>query len=91
MSKNPEITFQESLKVATFLGGFTIGILTFLITLDMPKDISNVTINGTINGTTNGPISFLGYPMNITEYKEILITLTGIVATSLIISVFIMK
>lgn len=68
------LTFQKSLTVATFLGGFIIGVLTFLIQLDADKlkDIQ-------------GLIPFLP---SLEDYKDLLIAIAGIAGTLLILSVF---
>lgn len=43
MSSNRQIRVEQSLTVAIFLGGFTLGVLTFLFPLNMPTE--KVSIN----------------------------------------------
>ena len=70
-----ELTFEKSLTVGTFLGGLTIGVLTFLFQVD----------EGNLQDKE------LPFSLTPADYKKILIFVAGIAATFLILSVFAIK
>jgi hypothetical protein len=69
------LNFEKSLTVGTFLGGLTIGVLTFLFQVD----------EGNLQNTE------LPFSLTPADYKKILIFVAGISATLLILSVFAIK
>lgn len=81
MSNDEWLTFEKSLTVATFLGGFALGVLTFLIQLDI-NDLQG------LEKLQNLRVSFLPSPQG---YKEMLIAIAGMAGALLILSVFAIK
>jgi hypothetical protein len=69
------LNFEKSLMIATFLGGITIGVLTFLFQIDEEKL----------------PQIDAPFVSNSGDYKGMLIFVTGIAGTLLILSVFAIK
>lgn len=69
------LNFKESLTVGTFLGGISIGVLTFLFQVE-EENIENTE---------------LPFSLTAADYKKILIFVAGIAATLLILSVFAIK
>jgi hypothetical protein len=82
MSNDEWLTFEKSLTVATFLGGFALGVLTFLIQLDVND------LQGLEKLQKNLKVSFLPSPQG---YKEMLIAIAGMAGALLILSVFAIK
>jgi hypothetical protein len=76
MSSNWPLRAERSLIVATFIGGLTIPVLTFLIELKLPLV---------------DPINIFGFLIGPSDYKEILIIVAGIACSLLILSVFGLK
>lgn len=76
MSSNWPLRAERSLIVATFIGGLTIPVLTFLIELKLPL----------VN-----PVNIFGFSIWPSDYKEILIIVAGIACSLLILSVFGLK
>ena len=66
MSSDRSIRIKESMTVATFLGGFTLAVLTFLFGLKLPDE----------------QVLFFSQPlMDSKSYNEMLIIVTGIIST----------
>jgi hypothetical protein len=76
MSSSWPLRAERSLIVATFIGGLTIPVLTFLIELKLPL----------VN-----PVNLFGYSIGPGAYKELLIIVAGIACSLLILSVFGLK
>jgi hypothetical protein len=76
MSSNWPLRAERSLIVATFIGGLTIPVLTFLIELRLPL----------VN-----PVNLFGFSIGPGDYKELLIIVAGIACSLLILSVFGLK
>ena len=76
MSSNWPLRAERSLIVATFIGGLTIPVLTFLIELKLPL----------VN-----PVIIFGFSIGPSYYKELLVIVAGVACSLLILSVFGLK